>query len=99
MGGWVGFGVTPPFITQADQLIAAIEAAAALPFRGNKGYAGIGLGTDFLGIDETLPELSNAERVIDWARKRLPSKAVEAIVWKNGLELVELVINGRNSAV
>jgi membrane dipeptidase len=99
LGGWIGLGVTPPFIQNSGQLLAAIEATAALPWRGNKGYSGIGFGTDFMGIDETLPELSTAERVVEWAQKQLPAKVADALLWKNGQEMMEMVINGRNSAV
>jgi len=70
LGGVAGFGVGPPFYHSTDSLKAGIEAAAATPHPGNPGggpgYAGLGVGTDFLGVDRTLPGLGAAGAVLRW---------------------------------
>ncbi len=89
MGGTIGFGVTPPFYANADQLRAGIETAAALPFSGRPGYKGIAIGTDFLGVDSTLIGLGNAERVVGWVEAKFSSAAASAILIDNPKRLIE----------
>jgi len=66
LGGFIGLGVSPPFFSAPDQIKAAVDAVAALPFRGRAGVEGIAIGTDFLGVSRTLPGLGNAPGVIAW---------------------------------
>jgi len=66
LGGLVGMSVSPPFFESADQIKAAIERTASIPFRGQPGYDGIAIGTDFLGVDHTIPGLENVPEVIAW---------------------------------
>jgi membrane dipeptidase len=66
LGGFVGFSVGPPFFGAPEPLKAAIEDAAALPFEGRPGFEGLAIGTDFLGVDATLPGLGNVEEILRW---------------------------------
>jgi membrane dipeptidase len=94
LGGVVGLGVTPPFIANAGQLRASIEAAAELPFLGRPGFEGIAIGTDFLGIDATLPGLANAQEVMAYVQSTFPPEAVLAILHTNARRLIERAIGG-----
>jgi membrane dipeptidase len=70
LGGTIGLGVTPPFVQHADQIAASIDTLAAIPWNGRTDGAGIAIGTDFLGVDATLPGLGNAPDVIAWVADR-----------------------------
>ena len=60
--------MTPGFtyFESVEDLRNAIEAIAALPFRGKAGHQGIGIGTDFLNLEHPLPQLENVSRLTDW---------------------------------
>lgn len=88
LGGAVGFGVTPPFYETPDALRLGIEAAAAMPFRGRTGYEGIAIGTDFLGVERTMPGLGNAPQVRDWVLETFPRGVARAIVRDNAEALI-----------
>jgi membrane dipeptidase len=94
LGGAIGFGVSPPFYSDPAQLQAGIEAAAALPFLGRPGFEGIAIGTDFLGVDQTLPNLANAEAVATWVEATFPAEASRAILVENGRRLIARSILG-----
>ena len=83
LGGFVGISLSPPFFAAPEQIEATIEAVAAIPWRGEPGYAGIGIGTDFLGVDRTLPQLGNAEQVVDWVEARFPKPISRALLHDN----------------
>jgi membrane dipeptidase len=88
LGGVIGFGVSPPFYDNPLALKTGIEAAAALPFRGQAGYEGIATGTDFLGVDRTLPGLSNAAEVVAWFESAFHSKTALALIQGNARRLL-----------
>jgi len=70
LGGTIGLGVTPPFVQNADQIAASVETLAGLPWNGRLDGSGIAIGTDFLGVDETLPGLGNVPEVVAWVAER-----------------------------
>ncbi|MHC5538895.1 membrane dipeptidase, partial [Singulisphaera rosea] len=92
LGGVVGFSVGPPFYSTDDELKAGLEAAAAIPFRGRVGFEGIAIGTDFLGVDQTLPGLGNVPEVIDWLTSTFDRSTAVAIVQGNGFALIERML-------
>ena len=92
LGGFLGVGVTPPFYANSDEIRASIETAATIPFLGRVGYEGIGLGTDFLGVDQVMPGLKNATEVVAWAKFAFPSKVAQAILRGNAQSLIEQAI-------
>jgi membrane dipeptidase len=94
LGGVVGLGVTPPFIADADQLRTSIEAVAEVPFLGRPGFEGIAIGTDFLGIDATLPGLANAGEVLAYVQSTFSPEAALAILHTNASGLIERAIGG-----
>lgn len=96
LGGTVGFGVTPPFLAELDQLRSSIEACAEIPFLGRPGFEGIAIGTDFLGVDATLPGLANADEVIAWVESTFPTEASSAILNGSARALIERAIGGRD---
>jgi membrane dipeptidase len=98
LGGTIGFGVTPPFYQRPDQIRAAIQATAAIPFHGRKSYEGIAIGTDFLGVDATLPGLGNAEAVSAWIEANFPRDAARAILFENATSLIESAIGVSTTA-
>lgn len=81
LGGVIGLGVSPPFYASPDQIRADVESIAAIPFSGRTGVEGIGLGTDFLGVNETLPGLGNAPEVVAWAEANFdPATAASLLI-------------------
>ena len=89
LGGVVGFSVGPPFFDTADQLRSALEDAASLPFKGRTGFEGIAIGTDFLGVDDTLPGLGNAEDVLAWLSATFDAPTALALAHDNARGLLE----------
>jgi membrane dipeptidase len=92
LGGVVGFSVGPPFYETAAQIREGIEAAAALPFEGRPGFEGIAIGTDFLGVDQTLPGLSNVEGVVAWLRDSFAPESADALTSGNARRLIERAV-------
>ena len=66
LGGVVGLSPGLPFFNSPEQFREGIEAIAAVPFRGLAGYMGIGIGTDFLNLEESLPHIENVLRLTEW---------------------------------
>jgi membrane dipeptidase len=66
LGGVIGLSPGPPPFTSAEALREAIEAIAAIPYRGRAGYEGIGIGTNFFRVGELLPELLDVIRLTEW---------------------------------
>lgn len=87
LGGVIGLSVGPPFYPSTGSLKAGIESAAALPFLGRSGCQGIAIGTDFLGIDQTVPGLGNAEEVVAWVVSSFDPATADAIVAGNARDL------------
>lgn len=96
LGGVVGFSVGPPFYSTADELKAGLEAAAAIPFRGRAGFEGLAIGTDFLGVDQTLPGLGNVPEVIDWLTSTFDPTTAAALVHGNAFALIERMLGGED---
>jgi membrane dipeptidase len=57
LGGWIGLSEGVPYCHSAEALRAGIETTASAPFQRRRGYEGIGIGTDFLKLERTLPHL------------------------------------------
>jgi membrane dipeptidase len=68
LGGMIGLSVGVADFQTTEELKAAIERAAAIPFQGRPGYAGIGIGTNFLGLalEQPIPRLENVSRIAEW---------------------------------
>jgi membrane dipeptidase len=78
LGGRVG--VTPAFYPSAETLRNGILAIADVPFRGQAGFEGLALGTDFLGIDHTPSGLGTVESLASWAVATFPTAQAEALL-------------------
>ncbi len=94
LGGFVGLGVSPPFFRHPDQIRAAVEAVARIPFLGREGVDGIAIGTDFLGVSRTLPGLANAPEVLAWIGASFDIATASAIARDNALGLLREVAGG-----
>ncbi|MDR3634091.1 MAG: membrane dipeptidase [Isosphaeraceae bacterium] len=92
LGGVIGLSVGPPFFSIAEQLKSAIEDAAALPFAGHAGFQGIAIGTDFLGVDQTLPGLGNVEEVMQWVAATFDETTAAALVYENAQRLLDRAV-------
>lgn len=66
LGGVVGLSPGLPYFDSPADFREGIEAIASVPFRGKAGYMGIGIGTDFLNLEQSLPQLENASRLTEW---------------------------------
>ncbi|HEV3165479.1 MAG TPA: membrane dipeptidase [Isosphaeraceae bacterium] len=92
LGGVMGFGVTPPFYTTPEALKASIETAAALPFVGRPGYEGLAIGTDFLGVDRTMPGLATAPEVVAWFASAFDAATGASLLQVNAQRLLARVV-------
>ena len=98
LGGFVGISVSPPFFETAAQIRSTIEGVAGIPLRGEPGYAGIGIGTDFLGVDRTFPDLANAEGVVEWCLAHFAKPTANALLHDNARKLIVRVTGAANLA-
>lgn len=89
-------GVRPT--STAEGFLAEITALAASPFQGREGFEGIGIASDYLGVEEVAPELDEAAKLLDWIAAKLPAEATSRVVAVNarrfalhlaGVEIVE----------
>lgn len=87
LGGVAGFSVGPPFYHSAEDLKAGLETAAALPFQGRAGFEGLAIGTDFLGVDQTLLGLGQVAEVAAWITATFEPAAASALLQGNALDL------------
>lgn len=92
LGGVVGFSVGPPFYDRADQLKTDIETAASIPFLGRSGFDGIAIGTDFLGVDQTLAGMGNVTEVVAWLTATFDTATATALIQGNARALVNRVV-------
>jgi len=96
LGGFVGVSVSPPFFRSPDEVQAAIESVAEVPFQGRAGFEGIGIGTDFLGVDQTLLKLGDAGEVVTWALSRFDKPSANALLHDNARKLLARVSGASN---
>lgn len=94
LGGTIGLGVTPPFVGDANQIVAAVETIAATPFLGRVGHEGIAVGTDFLGVEATLPGIGTAAEVIGWFEAGFAPEVARALLYENARSLLARAIGG-----
>jgi membrane dipeptidase len=83
LSGLVGFTPGPPFYITPEELQAGIEIAAAMPFEGSAGYRGIGLATDFLGIDCATPGLGDAAQIKKWISQTFDRQVATSLLAEN----------------
>jgi membrane dipeptidase len=88
LGGYVGLGVTPPFFQSQAQIKQAVELVASFPFDGRVGPEGIAIGTDFLGVDQTLPGLGHAAEVVTWIQAHFDRSMAKDLLHDNALVLI-----------
>ncbi len=69
LGGVIGVSPGPPAVASAEALRETIEAIAAVPFRGRPGCEGIGIGSNFLGLESLIPELNEVAKLIAWLER------------------------------
>jgi membrane dipeptidase len=88
LGGVIGLSVGPPYFSSADALRAAIESAASVPFEGRTGYQGIGIGTDFLNLEQPLSHLENVPRVTEWLSLNFSTEIAASLAHGTGRNLL-----------
>lgn len=98
LGGVMGFSVSPPFFTAADQLKAALETTFSIPFLGRSGTDGVAIGTDFLGVDQTLPLLGNVGEVVAWLTATFDPTTAHALIQGNAWTLLRRVVGSTPQA-
>ena len=74
LGGVIGLSVASSDFQTTEELKAGIERAAAIPFQGRPGYAGIGIGTSFPGLGQPIPGLENVSRIAEWLNCRVRTR-------------------------
>jgi len=88
LGGHVGLGVSPPFFESTEQIQEAVELVASIPFEGREGHEGMAIGTDFMGVNQTLPRLGNAAEVVAWVQANFNRPTAKDLLHDNALSLM-----------
>ena len=88
LGGIVGLSPGLPFFDSPEDFREGIEAVATVPYRGLSGYLGIGIGTDYLNLEQTFPQLENVAAVVDWLTANLATEAAALLIRGNGSGLM-----------
>ncbi len=89
LGGTVAVRICSPARGSADEIRGAIEAIAAVPFRGEPGYRGIAIATGFLETNSTVPGLGNAGEVVEWVVRTFDPATARLLIRENALKLIE----------
>lgn len=86
----VTIGLTPglPGCETADELKALIDAIATVPFEGRRGFEGIAIGADLLGVDHAIRELDSARGLARWLEAMFDRETSAAIVARNARKLI-----------
>jgi membrane dipeptidase len=87
IGGTIGFSPGLPYYGSPEELKAGIEAAAEVPWQGQPGFAGLAIGTDFLGLRECIPSLANVVQLTGWIGRNFDRPAAEALIAGTGERL------------
>ncbi len=89
LGGTIGLSVGRPFVNSSEELRASLESLAEIPFQGRAGYEGIGIGTSFLDLEQTVVPLENAQRVVDWLAATFPPPIASELIQGNARKLLQ----------
>jgi membrane dipeptidase len=81
-------GITPSFFQSPGQLKESIDLVASMPFEGRAGTDGIAIGTDFMGVDRTLPGLGNAAEVVAWTQANFDRGMAKDLLHDNALAMI-----------
>ncbi|MGZ3414197.1 MAG: membrane dipeptidase, partial [Isosphaeraceae bacterium] len=84
----VGLSPGLPFFDSPEEFRDGIEAIVAVPFRGLAGYMGIGIGTDFLNLEQSLPHLANVSRLTEWLAANFPPDVAASLIRANACTLL-----------
>jgi len=93
-GGVIGLTPGPPYHRTPVELKAGFEAAATVPFLGQEGYEGIAVGSDFLGLEQTLPLLGDVSQVRKWIQRRFHRETADMLIAANGRRLLVRAAGG-----
>lgn len=88
LGGVIGLSAGVADFQTTEELKAGIERAAAIPFQGRSGYAGIGIGTNFLGLGDPIPRLENVSQIAEWLTAEFPPEVAASLVHDNARSLL-----------
>jgi membrane dipeptidase len=88
LGGVIGLSVGAADFQTTEELKAGIERAATIPFRGRAGYSGIGIATNFLGMEEPITRLENVSRIAQWLTAEFAPDVAASIAQDNARKLL-----------
>ena len=88
LGGTLGLSVGRPFVSSSDELRASLDSVAEIPYLGQSAYAGIGIGTSFLELEQTVVSLENAPKVVDWLTASFPQPIASELIQGNARKLL-----------
>ena len=88
LGGVVGLSPGLPYFDSPEEFRDGIEGIAAVPFRGLAGYTGIGIGTDFLNLEHSLPHIENVLRLTEWLATNFTPDVATSLIRANTRELL-----------
>ena len=92
LGGVIGLSPGRPYFQTSDELRASIEVIAAVPCQGRAGYEGIAFGTDFVGIEQTVPGLDDVSKLCRWISRTFDRECGASLIDGSGRRLIDLAI-------
>ena len=88
IGGVVGVTSSVSCYQTIDELKAAIDEIASIPFEGRVGYEGIAIGTDFLACEQFFPGLAHVDDIKSWIRRVFDREPANLLVAGNASRLL-----------
>lgn len=88
LGGVIGLSVGVADFPTSEELKGGIERAAAIPFQGRSGYAGIGIGTNFLTLEQANPRLENVSRITEWLTDEFGATVAASVARDNARKVL-----------
>jgi membrane dipeptidase len=88
LGGVIGLSVGAADFPTTEELRAGIERAAAIPFQGRPGYEGLGIGTNFIALDQPIRRLENVSRIVEWLTAEFAPEVATSLAQENARKVL-----------
>jgi membrane dipeptidase len=88
LGGVVGLTAGNTWFQSEEEFRAAIDSIAPIPFEGRRGYEGIGIGTSFLELNQTIANLATVSEIASWLTSRYPPEIAIGLAQGNARMLL-----------
>jgi membrane dipeptidase len=88
LGGVVGLSPCAASFQSPQEFRAEIDSIAAIPFEGREGYEGIGVGSCFPTLEQTILTLATVPEIASWLSRSYPPQIALQLAQENARGLL-----------